>query len=125
NSAKKLNLNESNFRFSSCVHSEVPLYISLFDCSIFYIRPSFSKQASSPTKQGELMAMGIPIICNSGVGDTTEVIQKYHSGVIDLKENFMQEISVFFDREKTINGANNYFDLRKGIQEYEKKYLVL
>ncbi|MFN6085057.1 MAG: hypothetical protein ACK476_09035, partial [Fluviicola sp.] len=66
-----------------------------------------------------------PIICNSGVGDTTEVILKYHSGVIDLKENFMQEISVFFDREKTINGANNYFDLQKGIQEYEKKYLVL
>src|SRR5690554_8177353 len=42
-------------------HNEVPLYVSVFDYSIFFIRPTFSKKASSPTKQGELMAMGVPI----------------------------------------------------------------
>ncbi len=121
-SAKKLQLDESNFRFSYCVHSKVPLYISLFDCSIFYIRPSFSKQASSPTKQGELMAMGIPIICNSGVGDTDEIIQKYASGIVDWKTKQLSELFQNFNKERTTQGAKAYFDLTLGVEKYNFAY---
>ena len=38
--------------------------------------------SSSPTKQGELMGMGIPIICNSGVGDVDLIVEKYQSGYV-------------------------------------------
>ena len=48
---------------------KMPLYISLSDCSIFFIRPTYSKKASSPTKHAELMGMGVPVICND-IGDT-------------------------------------------------------
>ena len=67
------NIKTEDVIITSCLHKDVPLNISLFDSSIFFIRPTYSKKASSPTKQGEIMAMGIPLICNYGVGDREEV----------------------------------------------------
>ncbi|HPF00203.1 MAG TPA: hypothetical protein PKY63_06015, partial [Bacteroidales bacterium] len=45
------------------------LVLSLADYSILFIKPAFSKMASSPIKLGESLAMGVPVICNAGVGD--------------------------------------------------------
>ena len=36
--------------------------------------PSFSKKASCPTKMGEIMNLGVPVICNKGVGDVEEIM---------------------------------------------------
>jgi len=48
---------------------DIPFKTRNWNFSLFYIKPSYSKLFPSPTKQGDLMAMGIPIICNSEVGD--------------------------------------------------------
>ena len=64
--ANKKGLNPTDFIITSVLHDQVPIHISLFNQSVFFIRPSYSKKASSPTKQGEIMAMGIPLIFNSG-----------------------------------------------------------
>ena len=61
---------------------QVPLLLSLSDYSVFFIRPCYSKQSSSPTKHGEIMAMGIPLITNGGVGDVEEIVLKYNSGIV-------------------------------------------
>lgn len=123
--AQKIGVLADSLCFTACIHSEVPTYISLFDLSIFYIRPSFSKQASSPTKQGELMAMGVPIICNSGVGDTTEIIQKYHSGIVDWNSESLDQLETVFNKEETIAGAKDFFDLTLGTEKYAEKYVQL
>ena len=52
----------------------MPSYIGVSDFSIFFILPVFSKKASSPTKMGEIMNLGIPIICNTGVGDVDDIM---------------------------------------------------
>jgi glycosyltransferase involved in cell wall biosynthesis len=107
----------------SCLHQDVPKYISLFDLSVFFIRPSFSKQASSPTKQGELMAMGIPIVCNAGVGDTDFVVEKYNAGTVLASTNY-EDIQDFvvpitsFDRAKTMQGAQEFYGLENGVETY-------
>jgi len=41
----------------------------LSNASLFFIKPVWSKKASSPTKLAELMGLGIPVFSNSGVGD--------------------------------------------------------
>ena len=48
---------------------EVPTLLCLSEVSLFFISPTYSKIASSPTKMAEIMAMGIPIICNKNIGD--------------------------------------------------------
>ncbi len=53
--------------------SEMPALISWADYSIMFIKPSFSKKASSPIKLAESLALGLPVICNAGVGDLASV----------------------------------------------------
>lgn len=125
--ARKLDIDPEYLRVVSVQHPKVPLFLSLFDCSIFFIRPSFSKRASSPTKQGEIMAMGIPLICNAGVGDTDEIVQRYRSGLV-LPDTTDKTLASFtldfpdFNREKTMQGAKEYFGLEYGVAAYFSIY---
>jgi glycosyltransferase involved in cell wall biosynthesis len=109
--------------------TEVPLYISLSAFSLFFIRPTYSKIASSPTKQAELMAMGVPIICNDGVGDTGSLVQKYASGVAlqsfdadSYQRAIDQLLATNYDKETLRKGAIDFFDLTKGIEKYHTVY---
>lgn len=111
----------------SVPHSAVPLYLSVFDFSIFFIRPTFSKKASSPTKQGELMALGIPIICNAGVGDTDLIIQKYNAGKIISNlngESYLQTVldTGLYDVSVIRKGAVEVYSLEKGVEKYYEVY---
>lgn len=108
---------------ASALHKDVPLYISLFDLSVFFIRPTFSKKASSPTKQGEIMAMGIPLVCNQGVGDTDLIVRKYDSGeVIEAFDTQAYQDCIdshkVYDIAKIQAGAEDFFSLEKGIASY-------
>lgn len=105
---------------------EVPLLLSLSNYSIFFIKPCFSKQSSSPTKHGEIMAMGIPVITNSGVGDVKEIVEKYRSGfVVDTfnDDDFTEVISkvndtVSFDVSLIRKGAEEFYSLDQAVESY-------
>ena len=106
----------------------IPFKTRNWNLSLCFIMPSYSKIFSSPTKQGELMAMGIPIICNSGVGDVDYIVQKYNSGFIlnDFnKINFDKILNTNFKKQKLKEGANQYFSLEKGVMSYENIYKVI
>ena len=128
--AKDLDVPVANIIVTSVLHQKVPLHISLFNASIFFIRASYSKKASSPTKQGEILAMGIPLVCNAGVGDTDFVVEKYRCGVVlkDLTpESFIQSIPSI-DQLNTSNfftNAQEYFSLEKGVASYSAIYSKL
>lgn len=108
---------------------EIPALLALSQVSVFFIRPTYSKMSSSPTKQGEIMAMGIPIICNTGVGDTDTIVNNYNSGaLVDSFDDsaYQKAIQDFdaktFDEAALGKGAIDYFDLKKGITSYEEVY---
>ncbi|MCC5923618.1 MAG: glycosyltransferase [Crocinitomicaceae bacterium] len=127
--AQKHGVIKKDLLFASTTHAFVPLHIALFDFSIFFIRPSFSKKASSPTKQGEIMAMGVPVICNSGVGDTDEIVLKYKAGVVlssTNSEDFIVNLNKDnYDKSRLIAGAKDYFSLEKGANAYHEIYKSL
>ena len=127
NAAREKGIPEQEIRVHSVLHSEVPRYISLFDCSVFFILPSYSKKASSPTKQGELMAMGIPIVCNSGVGDTASIIEGFQAGSVVSEFNeaaYLKAIEGLFhvDTKRSIQGAHEVFSLEEGAKRYAEIY---
>ena len=74
--------------------------------------------------------MGIPIICNSGVGDTDLVIEKYGAGIaIDLaKPGAYKNAVAQFENLKKINsenivkGAREFYSLESGVEKYEVIY---
>ena len=113
---------------------EVPMYLSLSNFSIFFIKPCYSKLSSSPTKHGEIMSMGIPLITNTGVGDIDEILEDTGSGLLvkDFdKETFNKVAETvgsyvsderYFSREKIIAGAKKYYSLEEAIEKYRKLY---
>ena len=109
--------------------SEVPTLLSLSELSIFFIRPTYSKISSSPTKQGEIMAMGIPIICNAGVGDTDMIVKNYNSGLFlsefnskSYQQVIEEHLKKSYEAKNIRKGAIEYFGLEKGIQSYLQIY---
>lgn len=62
--------------------AEVPVYIKASDVNVSFIKPVFSKISSSPTKLGEVLSMGIPVIVNGGVGDVEEIVKGNDCGIV-------------------------------------------
>jgi glycosyltransferase involved in cell wall biosynthesis len=126
--ANKLGIPKGNIRTAEAKRNEVPIYISITNASIFFIKPVFSKKESSPTKQGEIMAMGVPIICNSGIGDTDRVIKKYNAGWIvsdftdDEFDKVASKMDTKMDKAAIIKGAYEFYSLQEGTKRYKNIY---
>jgi glycosyltransferase involved in cell wall biosynthesis len=108
---------------------KLPKFLALSDCGIFFIRNTFSKMASSPTKHAEMMGMGIPIICND-IGDTGNIVKSTKTGIVveDFTNDFFQQtIEKMSDLERidpeyVHNCAKEIFDLNTGVQSYLDEY---
>ena len=58
----------------------IPAELQAADAAISFVRPSYSKKASSPTKIGEYLAAGVLTVANSGVGDCDELLSLEGAG---------------------------------------------
>jgi glycosyltransferase involved in cell wall biosynthesis len=109
---------------------QVPVLLSLSQFSIFFIKPCYSKQSSSPTKHGEIMAMGIPVITNNGVGDVEKIVEQYHSGMVINKFTEQDYIKVAeeiaagktFNTDEIRQGAKDFYSLESAIEKYNRIY---
>ena len=73
------------------------------------------------------MSMGIPIICNAGVGDTDMVIKNYEAGIVleELTPVVFSEINwdqIPFNKILAQHGAQEFYGLETGVQRYLKVY---
>jgi glycosyltransferase involved in cell wall biosynthesis len=122
-------IEEKYIRVRAASRQEVPKVLAVSDWSIFFIKDAYSKKASSPTKQGEIMAMGIPVICND-IGDTGLITEQSQSGVV-VKEFSQTEYSRIvdaieqldnYDRSQIRRSAFQYYDLCKAGTLYSGVY---
>jgi hypothetical protein len=109
---------------------DIPMMLKLSQIAIFFRKPVFSNAACSPTKQGEIMSLGIPLVCNSGIGDTDFVVQKYEAGLI-VSDFSVQEYDRVVkqlddvlkkDRVGIMGGAREFYSLSTGVERYEAVY---
>ena len=128
------NIPASRIIIKSAQRKDVPALLSLSSASVFFIKASFSKQASSPTKHGELMSMGIPLVCNKGIGDTDQIIRDSDTGVVcdafttQAYDKAISKLSKnISDEQKNYirETAKKYFSLREGVNSYTKLYQEL
>ena len=111
---------------------KLPVYIALSAVSVFFIRKTFSKMASSPTKHAELMGMGIPVICND-IGDTGHIICDTNTGLVinsfdkESLEEAVRHVNKLesLDKEHVRNSAIEYFDLKTGGEKYLALYRTI
>jgi hypothetical protein len=84
-------------------------------------------------QNGEVLAMGLPVICNAGVGDTDYIVEKYGVGAavdaftdaaFDAAIARMEGLSQL-PPEHFRHAALDYFDLQKGVALYHSIYQKL
>ncbi|MCD6067388.1 MAG: hypothetical protein K0S33_2214 [Bacteroidetes bacterium] len=110
--------------------NEVPDFISCFDIGLFFIRPLYSKKGSSPTKLAEILACGVPVVTNKGVGDVDDIIEGHRAGICIsafTKEEYKTAVSrlpSLVQKSGTAyrEVAASLFSLEQGIEKYEHIY---
>jgi glycosyltransferase involved in cell wall biosynthesis len=128
NQCNKLSINLNNIIIKAATRIEMPYYINEIDYAISFIKPSYSKKASSPTKQAEIMAMGKPIISNIGVGDCDNIIIESSAGVLTDMTVTQNEKAINIMISKNIDKvlirkyAIENFSLNEGVHKYAHVY---
>lgn len=80
--ASRHNVPENKIIVQPATRDEVPQLALLSEASLFFIKPVWSKKASSPTKLAELMSLGIPCLTNKGVGDVDAIMEENPIGIL-------------------------------------------
>jgi glycosyltransferase involved in cell wall biosynthesis len=97
----RLGLSPGDYCVSMVSPKEVPNYLAAADFAFCFIKPGYSKLASSPTKVGEFLASGLPVLCNSGIGDIDYLLVTNRVGIMIER----------FDREAYANGLRELQEL--------------
>lgn len=109
--------------------TEVPQLLAAANYGLFFIRPTPSKLASCPTKLGEFLAMGLPVLTNAGVGDVAEVVQQGGAGVI-INHFDRTAYGAALDELDALpqlgaqwrEHSRKWFDLETGVERYDALY---
>jgi glycosyltransferase involved in cell wall biosynthesis len=71
-------LTDSDYTVHTVAAREVTSYLSASDAGLAFIKPCFSKLASSPTKFAEYLGCGLPLVINRGIGDSDSLANENH-----------------------------------------------
>lgn len=110
------------------VHSAVQKH----EVSAMFFTQGISKLGSSPTRMGEILGCGLPVVANSGVGDVARIIEKYRVGVLvsEGSKAAMEEALNRLDElrkdpelpARCRQAAEEVFSLESGTQKYRELY---
>ena len=125
-------VDDSRVLVVSAPFEQVPIYMSRMSAGVFFIKPVFSKKASSPTKLGEFLSCGVPCVSNAGVGDVQEIVEENRVGIL-LRElsthscdraaaDLVNVVADLSTSARCINTARKYFSLDKGVKAYDRMY---
>ena len=130
NQLKKCNSQKNIYIFNGS-REDMPNFYCIADALLCFIKSTYARKCSSPTKIAEALASNIPLICNTGVGDINLIIRKLKSGIlINLNQD---KIESSFETEilKLINNntssrirdeSQKYFDLECAYSKYSTVY---
>ena len=119
----------------SAAPENMPAELYASDIGLCLIRSSFSKVASAPTRFGEYLAAGMPVVVTPGVGDLERIVEDRGVGVV-LRGEDDASIASAAARVRTLAGdrdlpercrrlAREAFDLDTGTARYAAIYRAL
>lgn len=118
----------------SAASRDVPSYLAACDTGVAFIKPCFSKFASSPTKNAEYLACGLPLIINEGIGDSDALVTKEGVGALVREFSEVEYTKAFAAiknlasnseamRSRAREVAERLFDVRRvGVERYARLY---
>lgn len=92
--AAGIEITEDELRLQFAEHGEVSFWLAAADLALCLITPQFSSLGASPTKLGEYLACGLPVVVNDGVGDVREIVERLGAGAVlsSMSDREMDEV---------------------------------
>lgn len=100
--------------------------------SVMFFTDGLGKIGSAPTRMGEILGCGLPVIANAGIGDVARIVQQYRVGVlvkssspVDMEQALEELIVLMQDPElssRCRHAAEEVFSLENGIEAYRAVY---
>lgn len=126
-------LNPEDVITARAARDVVPQLLAAADVGLMFIKPTFSKVASSPTKLAEMLLMGIPVVCNRGIGDVEKIVDAIGGGLIlpettqahyrDAARQLPHLLKA--DRSAIRKKSIPFFDLETAVNRYQSVYTLL
>lgn len=132
---KKFNIPLARCQIKSAAFSEVYRYLNCADICVFFIKPSFAKKASAPTKFAELVATHLLSVTNSQYGDMEYYLNAYQVGLLfDLQEvhqtpeNAAKKVLEFMQKKSSSDNNDfnqlfsTHFSRQIAVERYQQIY---
>ncbi|WGT51481.1 glycosyltransferase [Thioclava nitratireducens] len=111
---------------------QVPDVLRGQTASVMFFTEGLSKLGSSPTRMGEILGCGMPVVANDGVGDVAAIIRKYDVGVLvdsaskeDMNAAWDKLLALLEDPDlpdRCRRAAEEVFSLASGVSIYRNLY---
>ncbi len=79
---RRAGIDEDGVRIARAEPGEVGAYLAAANYAICFCSPALSRIASSPTKIGEYLGAGLPVVANAGIGDVDTLLAAQDVGVV-------------------------------------------
>lgn len=123
---------KTDYKIMSIPFKNMNLYLNISDLAIFFIKPTYSKIASAPTKFAEYVAAQLPSIANLGIGDMEMYMKNFNVGhIVDIGKVSDFDIKSALELLKNPPKKNyntlfkKYLDRDKAVMKYNEIYTVL
>lgn len=119
----------------AATHGEMPALINRMHAGMSLIKQAYSKLASAPTKLGEMLGCGVPVVGNDRIGDMAALIEGERVGVVvrafdrEALEKAAGELLRLARSSdialRCVSAAERHFSVETGAQRYRALYLQL
>jgi len=109
---------------------EMPALLAEMDVGVMFYAPDIGR---APTRLGEFLAAGVPVVGNSGIGDLGQLIESYQVGIVvnDTNNAFaleqgardlLERYDEILDSGACRHAAEDYFSAGQGAERYRSLY---
>jgi len=123
-------VDEKDICIASASAGDMPGYLAAMDVGGMFFA---EKPGSAPTRLGEFLAAGVPVVGNTGIGDLGDLIRHYDVGTVvenpyDEKELgekarlLLEEYDDILQRGSCRAAAESYFTVESGAARYREIY---
>jgi glycosyltransferase involved in cell wall biosynthesis len=126
---------QERFTVAPCPSERVQEVLQGQLASVMFFTDGLSKLGSSPTRMGEVLGCGIPVVANAGVGDVARIIRDYRVGVLAAGPG-RPEMEAAWDELQALlqdpdlatrcrEAAEAVFSLKSGTAAYKALYAAI
>lgn len=125
-------MSDNQIEVTVCAPADVPAALAALSATVMFFDQAASEIARCPTRMGEALACGVPVVGNPWVGDVGEIVRRYQVGVL-IEENTDQAMAAAVAELQALlkdpelaarcrKAAEDWFSLEKGAAAYARLY---